>query len=315
MNILFVCSGNSKVFEITPFIKSQGDSICKFGHSIDYFSIKGKGLSGYLKNVKHLKLKLQSNNYDLIHAHYSLCGFVSCLASSIPVVTSLLGSDVNGSFFWRFIINMFSKFCWSLTIVKSDRMKKKLGIPRILVIPNGVDLDVFKEMDKVQCRDKLGLEQDKQYILFPSEPERKVKNYSLAKRATDISNIKNVSLITIGKIPHNQIPIYINASDLMILTSISEGSPNVIKEAMACNCPIVSTDVGDVKWLLDGLDGCYIVNADPQSISGKIILSLEKNKKTEGRKRLIELGLDSETVAKKIIGVYESVLNSKRISL
>jgi glycosyltransferase involved in cell wall biosynthesis len=104
-----------------------------------------------------------------------------------------------------------------------------------------------------------------------------------------------------------------NASDVLILSSLHEGSPNVIKEAMACNCPIVTTNVGDVKWVLDNTDGCYISSFDPKEYVEKIKLALEfseKNGRTKGRDRIIELGLDSVTIAKKIINVYQKVLST-----
>jgi len=100
----------------------------------------------------------------------------------------------------------------------------------------------------------------------------------------------------------------LNAADLLLSTSLWEGSPNIIKEAMACNCPIVSTDVGDVKWLLDGVEGCFITTNDPNDIANKIRKALDIKGKTKGREKLISLGLDSKNIAKKIVSVYEEVM-------
>src|SRR4030042_4531165 len=101
---------------------------------------------------------------------------------------------------------------------------------------------------------------------------------------------------------------YLNAADVLLLTSFHEGSPNVIKEAMACNCPVVSTDVGDVRWVVGNTSGYYISSFDPGELAEKIKLAIvfrEKHRQTNGRDRISELGLDSETVAKKIIDVYK----------
>jgi glycosyltransferase involved in cell wall biosynthesis len=91
-----------------------------------------------------------------------------------------------------------------------------------------------------------------------------------------------------------------------------EGSPNVIKEAMACNCPIVATDVGDIRWVLGETEGCYISSFDTKEFADKIRLALKYSEtvgRTNGMKRIQELGLDSETIAKRIIDIYKKALN------
>ena len=103
-----------------------------------------------------------------------------------------------------------------------------------------------------------------------------------------------------------------NASDCVLLTSFSEGSPQFIKEAMACNCPIVTTNIGDVNWVLGNTDGCYLTSFEPEDVAEKIKLAIEfreTHRHTRGRERIIELGLDSIPVAKRIIEVYEKVVN------
>lgn len=105
----------------------------------------------------------------------------------------------------------------------------------------------------------------------------------------------------------------INSSDFLLLTSFREGSPQVIKEAMACNCPIVSTDVGDIKWVIGNTEGCYLTTFDPKVVAEKLKMAIEfaqTKGRTNGRDRIIQLGLDAESVAKKVLEVYQKVLNS-----
>ena len=310
MRILFVCSGNSKIFIISPFIKSQAESLTKLGHTIDYYPVKGKGLWGYLSNITKLSKFIKKGDYDIVHSHYSFCGIVSALATKKPVVCSLMGSDVKESGLWRFIIKYFIMHKWGKTIVKSVDMKTELGIDTVEVIPNGVDLELFKPLDKNDCRKELGWDIGKKIILFAADPKRPEKNFSLAKKATETLNIQDVELKVVYPVPHKDIPIYLNATDLLLSTSLWEGSPNIVKEAMACNCPIVSTNVGDVKWLLDGVEGCFITTNDPKDVADKINKALNIKGKTRGRDKLISLGLDSEHIAKKIIKVYEEVINN-----
>lgn len=324
-----MCSGNSNYFEVSPFIKVQAASIENLGHHVDFYLIKGKGIFGYIKNILPLKDKMESTPYDVVHAHYSLCAIVAFIAAvnikysiviksirtrlshqpsrKIQLISSLLGSDVNGSCLWRIIIRVFVQFFWTETIVKSPEMKSKLGVSKIHVLPNGIDIETFKELDKVECRKILGLSNDVKYILFAAAPERRVKNYQLAKSAFDLIRTPNSKLLTLGRVPHHLIPFYLNASDVLILTSLWEGSPNIIKEAMSCNCQIVSTDVGDVSWLFGNLTGLFLTTNIPKDIAAKIDIALNYEGNKDGRKRIVELGLDARTVASRLVKIYENV--------
>ncbi len=310
MKILFVFSGNSIYFDISPFIQAQAESLRKLGHTIDYYPIKGKGIKGYISNIPQLKHYVKKCNYDIIHPHYSFCGVISSLSIKKRVVCSLMGSDVKQSGLWKLLIRYFIKYKWRKTIVKSLEMKKELGIDKVVVIPNGVDLEIFKPLDKNECRKKLGWRQDSKTILFASNPKRPEKNFSLAQKAIAALHIEDIELKVVYNVPHNEMPLYLNAYDLLLSTSLWEGSPNVIKEGMACNCPIVTTNVGDVKWLLEGVEGCFITTNDPKDVADKIKKALNFKGKTKGRDKLISLGLDSEHIAKKIIKVYEEVINN-----
>lgn len=315
MKILFISSGNNG---ISPIIRAQGESLSKAGIQIDYFPIVGKGFFGYLKNLPSLRMNIIKVQPDVIHAHYSLCGIVAALAKIFvskkqkkPLVVSLMGSDVKSADIWLSIIRFFVKYAWDKCIVKSDDMKRCLGIDSAYVIPNGVDADIFKPLDQKQCRARLGWDQSKKYVLFGADPSREVKNFPLAKKAFTQLATDDVQLCTLSKVPHSEIPCYLNACDVLLLTSKWEGSPNIIKESMACNTPIVCTDVGDVKWLFDGVNGCYVSMHDPDDIAAKLKLALVCSKKTTGRMRLMELGLDAKSVAKRIVNVYRFIYLAK----
>jgi glycosyltransferase involved in cell wall biosynthesis len=310
MKVLFVSSGNS-AFGISPITKNQGKSLNNCGSEIFYFPIIGKGLINYTKNIFLLKKHLSFNKYDIIHAHYSLTAFVAALAHAKPLVVSLMGSDVKNDYISKLFIKLFHKLFWEYTIVKSARMYNRLGLTNISVIPNGVNTEAFNSMDKRACQRQLGWDYYKKHILFAANPSRTEKNYALAKQAFSILNKGNIELHSLIDVSPEQMPLWMNSADVVLLVSLWEGSPNVIKEAMACNRPIVSTDVGDLRWLLDGTPGCYIVSFDPEDVAVKLKIALEFSKKkgqTKGRDKLIELGLDSETIAKRIISAYESVL-------
>lgn len=313
MRILFISSGNNK-FGISPIVFNQGESLKQNKVEIEYLTVKGKGLFGYLKNVPRIRSKTKTNDYALIHAHYSLSALAATLSfPQIPLVVSLMGTDSKMSLFWRSIIKLCYILFWQIVIVKSQEMKDNLKLNKAAVIPNGVSLDNFKFTEKEEAKRKLGLALNKRYILFLSNPSRYEKNYKLAETSVKLINDKSIELISIFNKEHSEVINYLYSADLLLMTSLWEGSPNAVKEAMACNLPVVSTNVGDVEWLFGNVPGHYLASFDPNDVAEKIKSALEFSEKygsTSGRKRILELGLDSKTVAKKIINVYKEVLNN-----
>jgi glycosyltransferase involved in cell wall biosynthesis len=101
---------------------------------------------------------------------------------------------------------------------------------------------------------------------------------------------------------------YLNAADVLVQTSFAEGSPNVIKEAMACNCPIVATPVGDVQEIIGDTEGCYLCSFDPIDLKYKIEKVLRAGKRTSGRDRILRIGLDMETITNRLLNLYNEVV-------
>jgi glycosyltransferase involved in cell wall biosynthesis len=307
MKVLFVSSGRNGV--VGAVVKNQGDSLKNSGVDINYFLIK-PGLKGYVLGIPKIRKEFKRGKFDLIHAHYSYSAYSASLAGNFPLIVSLMGSDVFMSGIRRIIIKIFSKFLWSEVIVKSKQMSELLELHFAKVIPNGVDLTIFKPILKIDARNILGYPENKKLIIFVSSPDRSEKNFALAKKAINLFSDPEIELRCLYDISSSELNQWLNAADLLLLTSFYEGSPNIIKEAMACNCPIVSTDVGDVKNVIGDTDGCFISSFDPADVADKIKAALDFGRKTNGRERIKELGLDSETIANKIIQVYKEVLKN-----
>lgn len=311
MKILFVSSGNS-TFGISPIVKLQGESIQNYDIELDFHTINKKGFKGYFIEIFRLKRKLKKQNYSVVHAHYGLSAIVATFTGAKPIVVSLMGSDVENGGWQLFLIKLFSKKRWASTITKSETLAIKVGKKNCNVLPNGVNLSDFAPEDKIIARNKLGLDKNKKYILFAANPERKEKNFSLF--SDSINRIKNIKIevLVLKNIPHNQIATWMNAADVVTLSSLWEGSPNVIKEAMACNRPIVATNVGDIKWLFGNEEGHYLSDFNSEEFANNIINAInfsETHKQTNGRKRIIELELSSDIIAKKIINIYKKIFN------
>lgn len=311
MKVLFVASGNKTVGTISPFVRSQYDSLVQQGVDMALFPIVGHGFFGYLKHLASLRRVLKKDKPDVVHAHYSTCGYLATMASvglKNKVVVSILGSFPKDNRKRKSVL-YFVDHVWDATIVKSERTKKQLD-REVYVIPNGVNLEQFTIIEKNKAKEMVGFECDKKYIVFVSNPARKEKNYPLAENAVDLLDDEKVVLFPVFDKTHDEVVKFMCAADALLMTSLKEGSPNVIKEAMACNCPIVVTDVGDVHERLDGVEGCYVAKTfEPSEVAGLLKKALQFGCRTEGRKALVDQGLAVEMVAKRIIQVYNDVIS------
>ncbi len=302
MKVVIVCSGNTG--KISPFITEQAQALDKLGINVDFFVIKGKGGLGYLRNLSLLKKKITVFNPDLIHAHYGLSGMFSNLQCEQKVVITFHGSDAYIPY-----VKLLSKLAASLSafnIFVEEKIKNKIkGHKKNAIVPCGVDLDVFYPMNKGVARNVIGLDPLKKYVLFSSGFDNPVKNYPLAISAVNRTGLK-IELIELKNRTREEVYFFLNAVDLLLLTSFSEGSPQIIKEAMACNCPIVATDVGDVKEIITDTEGCFITSFDSMDVADKIRKAIDFGKRTNGREKILRF--DNKLIAKKIIEIYQKVI-------
>jgi len=306
MKILFVSSG--KAGDVGQVVRNQGESLAEAGIEVDYFLIH-PGLFGYLRGIPRLRRTAARGKYDIVHAHYSLSGFVATIAGCRPLIVSLMGSDIFMSGLVRFLIRFLHRRRWSATIVKTRQMAETLGIKGVLVIPNGVDLSRFKPLPMAEARKRVGYPTDKKIVILISITDKPAKNIKLASEAVRQLHDPGIDFRIVRGVPNEEIPFFLNAADVMILSSKWEGSANVIKEAMACNCPVVSTDVGDAGWVMKGVSGCYITSLSAGELSDAVSKALQFSSRTTGRQRIIDLDLSSDVVAERLHRLYGTVLN------
>ena len=303
MKLLIVCSGNSG--KIAPFIIEQADALNKLGVETSFFTIKNKGWRGYLRNRKLLVKKIHDFRPDLIHAHYGLSGLLANLQRKIPVVTTYHGSDINNDAVFR--ISRLSIFLSKFNIFVSQKNFDKAGLKtKAAIIPCGVDTELFHPEDKSLARKKLEFTDNKKLVLFAGAFDNPVKNPELAHSMEEA--MTDVHLLELKNFSLEEVALRMNAVDALLMTSHSEGSPQVIKEAMACNCPIVSVDVGDVRDMIQNTEHCYICGYDVQEITGKLNEIFENGKRTNGRNEIIARNLDQISVANQIYNIYKSIM-------
>ncbi len=304
MRVLIVCSKNSG--KIAPFIAEQVDAIMQLGVETSYYTIEQKGIKGYLNSRKGLQEKIKHFRPNIIHAHYGLAGLLANLQRKVPVVTTYHGSDINNNkaFFFSTIAIYLSKF----NIFVSAQNRDKVGIKKkSALIPCGVDTKVFMPKNRIDCRVYFRLDKHKKYVLFSSTFSNQVKNPKLAKQV--VQKLKDVELLELKAYQREEVAMLISAVDCCLMTSYTEGSPQFIKEAMACNCPIVTVNVGDVKKVIGNTQNTFVCDSyQKEELIEKLKIVLSTDQRTNGSQRIEQLQLHSQQVAQKIKEIYLKVI-------
>jgi teichuronic acid biosynthesis glycosyltransferase TuaC len=261
--------------------------------------------------------KTLTGRYDVVHGHYGLWCLVARLQWTTPVVASFLGSDLLGNptadgrctrkhaFVVR--VSQWLSRRVDAVIVKSEQMRWLTPSDRVFIIPNGVDFELFRPMSRADARAALGWQPDGYYVLFGNDPNIPRKGYPLAQAAMERLRARGVpaELVVASGLPQTTVVQCINASNALLLPSIHEGSPNIVKETMACNVPVVATDVGDVKQVIGRTQGCSVCPRDPEALAIALEEALRHQRPTTGRSDIAHL--DRAVVAHQVIAVYEHV--------
>lgn len=301
------------------FVARQAEFLRREGVHVDLFPFRGSRRPGnYAAAWREVHRRLRHGSYDLVHAQFGQSG-LTALPKRLPLVVTFRGDDLEG------IIGENGRYIpagWLLrtlsrtvarqadaAIVVSAHMKRHL--PRSVdahVLPSGIDLDLFQPEPQEQARTRLGLPLDRRLVAFVGNPDLARKRYPLAQQAVEIVNrsVPTELLVGWGR-PHHEIVSLLNASDAMVFTSMQEGSPNAVKEALACNLPVVSVAVGDVPLRLEGVKGCELCPDDrAETIAAALERVLQRGGRSEGRAAVQDL--NERALTERLIDIYRSVL-------
>ncbi|MBQ5388619.1 MAG: glycosyltransferase family 4 protein [Paludibacteraceae bacterium] len=308
MKVLLVHSGNAVAgnSEKYTFVREQGESLRVLGVDIGYFSVVGKGVIGYLSNYRRLQMVIKEFQPDLIHAHFGLCGALCVMQSKVPIVITCHNGETL-SWYGNIITSLAIQRA-AHTICVAQHIYDKLYLkPKSYTIkPCGIEMTDM--IDKTAAQHVMNLPKDKINILFGGAFSNLRKNVALANAALNILNRDDINLIEMKGFTREQVTLLYNACDMLLLPTKSEGSPQVLKEAMAYNCPIVATDVADIAYLLDGVSNSYVTTFDPADVADKIQKVIASGERTNGRERILHLQLTNKEVAKTIKTIYENIL-------
>lgn len=307
----------------THFIKRQADFLRAAGVEVDVFQFESrKSIANYLRAWRRAQPLLRSSRYDLVHAQFGQSG-LPALPKRLPLVVTLRGSDLLGIVGPGGRYTLTGRLAQALThlvarkadavIAVSDHMKEYLppNMP-VTIVPSGLDLTLFRPIRRGEARRYLGLPPDKRLVLFAGNPAEPRKRYDLARRAIDALNRSMAAeLLVAWGVPHEDMPYYMGACDAMVFTSMQEGSPNVVKEALACNLPVVSVPVGDVEQRLKNIEGCELVRDEqPEAIAAGLERVLRRGGRVKGRATVQQL--DEVALTRKVIALYQDVLARAR---
>lgn len=301
------------------FIARQAEYLRRAGVHVDLFPFKGeRRISNYFAAWREVQSRLRRGSYDLVHAQFGQSG-LTALPARVPLVVTFRGDDLEGiigengryiptGWLLRVISRTVARRA-DAAIVVSEHMKQHL--PRSVdaqVLPSGIDLDLFRPEPQHLVRSRLNLPADRKLVLFVGNPNLARKRFGLARKAVEIVNQSiPAELIAGWGHPHQEIVSLMNACDALLFTSMQEGSPNAVKEALACNLPVVSVKVGDVGLRLQGIDGCELCPDDRvETVAGALERVLRRGGRT--RSRLAVQDLDERLLTERLIGIYRSVL-------
>lgn len=335
MKILIVCRYKSYFpSHIMPFITEQAEAMAtNCNCEVEYFTVKGKGLLSYFTQIKSLRKKISEFKPDIIHAHYGLSGITAVLQNKVPVVTTFHNGETLG-FSQNLLSSIFSLKAKHVIYVAQHIYDKTYfkRKNRYTILPCGVNLDECVIIPFEEARKMLDFEKSKKYIIFGGGFDNLRKNFPLLNEALVLLtgkqgvpkqrkvNVKDgeftlssydygdIEVFEMKNMSRQQCVLLMCACDLFALPSKSEGSPQALKEAMACNCPILATDIADIKHLLGNIDGHYICTFEPQNVTNVLKESFSYNGRTKGRERIAELGYDNVSIAKKIEKIYNLIL-------
>ncbi|MGA9402958.1 MAG: glycosyltransferase [Haladaptatus sp.] len=265
----------------------------------------GRSITDYLRFYPKV-LRHSLSEYDLVHANYGLVTPFALAQPIRPLVITFWGTDLMSENGWLPRLSTAVARQADAVILPTKAMAANYSGPHSL-IPFGVDTERFRPIPKQEARERIGWKSNVPIVLFPYDTSRDVKDFTRAKRIVEQVDV-DADLRAVSGVPYDEIPYYMNASDVLLVSSKREAGPMVVKEAAACNLPVISTDVGFVREVLDGVSNCTVSDVDRELVSA-VEDVLARDDPSDGR-TVID-GLSVDEMADSIVDVYDRVLTDQ----
>ncbi len=292
------------------WVRDQIEEMRQRGLKVELFEFP-RGRSQYRPATQRLRRLLKQQPFDLVHAHYGLAGWVARRAGARPLIVSFHGTDVR-----HWLVGPLSRrLAWRVDLVAAvsralfeveDGRPGLPPVPGSAVLPCGPDLSRFRPLPKDESRRKLRLDPNDRYLLFPANPTRQEKRHD---RAAELAEACDANLLTGGSIDPEQMPLWVNAANAVVLTSDYEGFGMAAVEALACDVPVLSTPVGIAPYALKGISGtlCAPFDLDTWAAAARPLLD-SPDPRVEGAARAASLS--AAGMAERTIVAYRDVLDS-----
>ena len=288
-----------------PFVRREADALRGAGHDVEVLRFDNRSYLNFFAELRKLRAAVAQARPDILHAQYGKFTALMAAFAGAPLVITFRGTDINRNTKYsavRSVLGILASQVAALfargIVCVSNEICSKVWARRwrpTIVLPTGVDLRIFKPMDRMAARRKLGLSADERVVLFNASKNPEVKDPALAQAAVDhaAARLDNIRLVTLdGTARPEDVPLYMNAADVLLLTSRTEGSPTVVQEAMACNLPVVSVTVGDVRERLQGVLHCTVVGSrEPAALAAALVPLLQNPRRSDGRVHAATLGI------------------------
>jgi teichuronic acid biosynthesis glycosyltransferase TuaC len=295
------------------FVRDQVAALRRNGIEVELLSFPGGRWRNYLRAVPQIRRLLRGDRFDLVHAHYGLAGWCAALAGARPLIVTFHGTDVRHPIVGRLSrrlaprLDLVAVASRALFASESERpgLRRRSGASAVL--PCGADLDRFRPSPRGEARERLGLDPQGRYLLFPAATPRPEKRYD---RAAEVGRLVGAEVLTGGAIEAERMPDWVNASSAVLVTSDNEGFGLAAVEALACDVPVLSTPVGVAPGLLQGVEGCLAAPFDAQRWAELARRHVDApDPRVAGRERAH--WFSAELMAERVIVAYQHVLGSE----
>lgn len=311
------------------FIEQQVEGLRRIGVDVEVFLFdrEMEGMGIYRRALPALDGRLRTFDPDVVHIMYG--GIMAAMTThrlrTKPLVVTFHGSDVLGEPLSGPIRRMLAAYGVWCSRRAARRANRIIAVSRVVaralpsgvqdrirIVPCGIDLDRFTPSSTLAAKRALGWDPATFHVLFPANAGNPIKRPDLATAAVEHARRDGVNsdLHFLRGLANSDVPLWMNASDCLLLTSRHEGSPTVVKEALACNLPVVSVDVGDVAERIDGVDGCHLAAATPDALGRKLVAVAQRRVRIDGRSHVE--ALSHLAIAHTLRGVYAELLTEHR---